>query len=219
MQNQDLSHPCPLCLHTQTVAYFADQNRDYLRCPSCGLVFVPQQQWLSTEAEKAEYDLHENNPEDPGYRKFLSRLADPLMKRLDARQKGLDFGCGASSALPLLLAEQEHQVELFDLYYHNDPALLEQCYDFICASEVIEHLRDPHREFLRLFSMLKPGGWLGIMTKLVLDRQAFAYWHYIRDLTHICFYSRETLFWLATEYGAKLDFAADDVILLQKREG
>lgn len=219
MQNDHQSPVCPLCLQEQSSPFFSDRSRSYLCCAVCQLIFVPRQFWLSNEAEKAEYDLHENDPRDPGYRKFLTRLATPLTERLAPGKKGLDFGCGEGSALPLLLTEQGHQVAQFDIYYHNRPELLEQSYDFICATEVVEHLRCPHSEFLRLFSILKPGGWLGIMTKLAHDRQAFGNWHYIRDLTHICFYTRETFTWLAQKYQADLEFVADDVILLQKSEG
>lgn len=218
MQHATLRQQCPLCHKQQSIPYYADGNRDYLCCPCCQLVFVPQQFWLSHTAEKAEYDLHENTPLDPGYRAFLGRLTTPLAERLPPGAKGLDFGCGANSALPILLAEQGYQVELFDPYYHNQPEHLARAYDFICATEVVEHLREPASEFERLFSILKPNGWLGIMTKQVRDRQAFGNWHYIRDLTHICFYSRATFRWLATKFAAELEFVGHDVILFRKRE-
>jgi 2-polyprenyl-3-methyl-5-hydroxy-6-metoxy-1,4-benzoquinol methylase len=89
-------------------------------------------------------------------------------------------------------------------------------YDFICATEVVEHLRDPNKDFAALFKMLNPGGWLGIMTKLVIDKHAFSQWRYIRDMTHICFYSHSTFEYLAHRFNAKLNFAANDVILLYR---
>lgn len=139
------------------------------------------------------------------------------MEKLETKRQGLDFGCGPGPALSLMLEEQGHQVALFDRHYHNDPAVLEKQYDFICATEVVEHLHEPQKEFARLFALLKKEGWLGIMTKLVLDRQAFSRWHYIRDLTHICFYSRDTFEYLARHFNAELSFRDKDVILLQKK--
>ena len=41
-------------------------------------------------------------------------------------------------------------------------------------------------------ALLKPGGWLGLMTSSIDDAR-FANWHYRRDLTHVVFYRAETL--------------------------
>ncbi len=188
-----------------------------MRCLHCMLVFVPKRNWLSSEDEKAIYDLHENNSQDRGYRQFLSRLSVPLLERLDPKQRGLDFGCGPGPALSTLLQAQGHKVDLYDPFYYDDPSVFDKTYDFICATEVVEHLRYPQKVFSDLFGMLKPGGWLGIMTKLVLDHRAFLQWHYIRDLTHVCFFSRATFDYVAQRFNADIQFIAKDVILLNKK--
>ncbi|SHJ45339.1 Methyltransferase domain-containing protein [Malonomonas rubra DSM 5091] len=206
---------CPLCFCTDTTPYFENKHRPYLLCSACRLVFVPPRFHLSSSAEKAEYDLHHNDPADSGYRKFLSRLTDPLQERIAAGSSGLDFGCGPGPALAEMLTEAGHKVALYDPYYQPDTSVLEQDYDFICATEVVEHLRTPADEFRQLFSLLRPGGILAIMTKLVRNQQAFAGWHYIRDLTHICFYSRDSFRWLAQHYAAEVEFIGADVILLR----
>ncbi|MBW2176400.1 MAG: methyltransferase domain-containing protein [Deltaproteobacteria bacterium] len=216
MKANSEKHHCPLCGSEASVLFFVDKFRSYFRCPGCELVFVPRSYWLSTAAEKATYDLHKNAAGDPGYRRFLSRLSAPLLEKLETRQKGLDYGCGPGPALPTMLAEHGHHMDLYDPFYYNDPAVFSKTYDFICATEVVEHLRDPDREFSSLFRMLRPGGRLGIMTKLVIDQEAFSRWHYIRDLTHICFYSRSTFEYLARRFNAGLDFVAHDVILMNK---
>ena len=74
----------------------------------------------------------------------------------------------------------------------------------------------PGEELARLWSLLRPGGWLGVMTKLVRDRDAFARWHYKNDPTHIVFFSITTWRWWAVQAGAALTFIGDDVMLLQK---
>jgi 2-polyprenyl-3-methyl-5-hydroxy-6-metoxy-1,4-benzoquinol methylase len=208
---------CPLCGGEDIDPFYKNDNRTFLSCLNCQLVFVPKHHWLSTEDEKATYDLHENDPQDLRYRRFLSRFVTPLVEKLTPGQKGLDFGCGPGPTLSILLAEQGQQVDLFDPFYHNDPSVFDKEYDFICATEVVEHLRDPKRVFSALFKMLKPGGWLGMMTKQVKDRHAFRQWHYIRDLTHICFYRQRTFEYLAQRFGADLDIVADDVILLNRK--
>ncbi len=217
MRTQCYSPHCPLCRCGDVDPFYEDENRMYLNCLNCKLVFVPKCYWLSAEEEKATYDLHENDPQDPGYRQFLSRLIRPLVEKLDSNQKGLDFGCGPGPTLSVLLEEQGHQLDLYDPFYYNDLSLLEKKYDFICATEVVEHMHDPEREFAALFKMLKRDGWLGLMTKLVIDQQAFRQWHYIRDLTHICFYSLSTFKYLAQKFNAELNVVADDVILLNRK--
>jgi len=216
------THPtprCPLCREIGTELFFADDIRTYLRCSHCRLVFVPKRFWLDADEERAVYALHRNAPDDPGYRQFLSRLSIPLSQRLETGSHGLDFGCGPGPALAAMLAEHGHRTDLFDPFFVDDRAVFTRRYDFICATEVVEHLRDPDREFTTLFSLLKPKGWLGIMTKRVIDRNAFSRWHYIRDPTHICFYSRATFAYLARRFHAEYEVVDKDVIVMRKIEG
>jgi len=179
-------------------------------------VFVPPRFHLSAEAERAEYDRHENAEDDPGYRRFLGRLVAPLTARVPPPAAGLDFGCGPGPALAAMLREAGYRMAVYDPFYAPDPSVLVPGWDFITATEVVEHLRRPGEELQRLVGLLRPGGWLGIMTKLVLDRERFATWHYIRDPTHIGFFSRATFAWWAEAEGLEPVFAADDVILLRR---
>ncbi len=207
---------CSLCAAPDVVDYWRDRRRSYRQCTRCRLVFVPPEHHLAPSAERAEYDLHQNNPDDPGYRRFLSRLAEPLLERLAENARGLDFGCGPGPALAGMLQEAGHEVSLFDVFYAPDPAVFQRQYDFVTATEVVEHLARPGEELARLWSLLRPGGWLGVMTKLVRDRDAFAGWHYKNDPTHISFFSIATWRWWAAPVDAALTFLGDDVMLLQK---
>lgn len=207
---------CPLCLSKDSVFFYEDGKRPFYRCPTCSLVFVPPPHFLSPAAEKAEYDLHQNNPSDQGYRRFLGRLFLPMQERLAPNSFGLDFGSGPGPTLSVMFEEAGHRMAIYDLFYARETAVFTQTYDFITATEVVEHLHQPRMELERLWSLLKPGGTLGIMTKLVIGRAAFAKWHYKNDLTHVCFFSRETFTWLAMQWQAKLDFWHNDVVLLCK---
>jgi 2-polyprenyl-3-methyl-5-hydroxy-6-metoxy-1,4-benzoquinol methylase len=180
-------------------------------------VFVPPEWYLSREAELAQYQLHRNDVADVGYRQFLSRLMLPLIAKLTPGACGLDFGCGPGPALAHMLRESGFEVALYDSFFAPDASVLEaRSYAFICATEVVEHLHHPGRELERLWSLLQPGGYLGIMTKLVSDKTAFANWHYKNDPTHVCFFSRDTWRWWALEHDASLDIIGADVILLQR---
>ncbi len=212
---------CPLCSGLKIVPYHRDKNRAYLRCGTCKLVFVPAEHHLPAIDEKAEYDLHDNQPNDPGYRKFLNRLFAPLNEHLNPMSRGLDFGCGPGPALSLLFREAGHTVALYDLFYAPDKSVLSDTYDFITLSEVAEHLSKPGKELDQLWTRLQPGGWLGIMTKRVRDLNAFKSWHYITDPTHICFFSEPTFHWIADRWTlmgtpARVIFVGDDVVLFKK---
>jgi len=207
---------CPLCLSDATRPFYQDKNRNYLRCSVCQLVFVPKQFHLNAADEQAQYDHHENDPNDSGYRKFLGRLADPLLQRLTSNSQGLDFGCGPGPCLSVMLEEQGHSMDLFDLYYANNSSVFERQYDFITATEVVEHLSQPMVELQRLWALIKTGGYLGLMTKLVEDADKFANWHYKTDPTHISFFSQQSFAYLGQQWGSAPTIIGADVIIFQK---
>ncbi len=211
-------HRCPLCKTETREEYYRDRRRHYLICRCCQLVFVPSALYLSEADEKAAYDHHQNSPADVEYRRFLSRLFLPLNNRLAPNSHGLDFGSGPGPTLSIMLEEVGHTMTLYDHFYAKNPiALQEQSYDFITATEVIEHLHDPATILPMLWNLLKPGGHLGFMTKLVRDQKAFATWHYKNDLTHVCFFSTFTFEWLADQWHAELEFFHNDVMVFRKQ--
>lgn len=210
---------CPLCKLHNIKKFYQGKRRTYLYCQNCGLVFVPSSYFLSEEDEKARYNQHCNSPEDTGYRQFLSRIFNPLQKLLPKGSHGLDFGSGTGPTLSRMLEEAGHTVDIYDYYFANNISVFDKRYDFITTTEVVEHLKDPHMELNRLWDCVKDGGRLGIMTKLVLNYDAFTRWHYKTDPTHISFYSRETFTWLAGVWGAGVDFVDTDVILFHKQTG
>jgi SAM-dependent methyltransferase len=223
---------CPLCKTPGARWMCRDEARDYFRCGTCGLVFVPPTQFVSPEAEKTRYDLHQNSPQDAEYRKFLNRLLAPMCERLAPGSRGLDFGSGPAPTLSLMFQERGHSMAIYDPFYARDSSVLEHKYDFITLTEVVEHLHEPGKELDRLWSILKPGGLLGIMTRMPsedcrmangtesasrINVESFVRWHYRNDLTHICFYSQSAFEWLAARWHAELTFADKDVILLSKK--
>ena len=147
----------------------------------------------------------------------LDRLQNRLLRSLTlGTTVAVDFGSGPGPALSVMFEEIGHAMELFDMFYAPDTKPLQQQYDFVTASEVVEHLHHPRRELDMLWSCLKSAGWLGIMTKRVIDREAFSRWHYKNDPTHVLFFSIETFRWLADHWGARLSVHADDVVLFEK---
>lgn len=208
---------CPLCQQPKLQPFHQDKFRDYMRCENCALVSVPNEFLLSATAEKAIYDQHENDANDLGYRKFLSRALDPVLARIDTNAKGLDFGCGPGPTISVMAAEQGIEMSNYDLYYFNQPELLAKQYEFVTMTEVIEHVADAKALLVKLDSLLKPGSLLLIMTKRVTDVLAFSRWHYKNDLTHINFYATETFEWIAAHYSWELEVLGNDVVLFTKR--
>lgn len=207
---------CPLCGKTSNQLHFADGKRQYRRCNVCDLLFVPPKFFLSPAAEKAEYDLHQNSPHDQHYRDFLSQLYLPMMARITPNSRGLDFGSGPGPTLSVMFEESGHEMTLFDHFYAPGGAALNQQYDFITASEVVEHLHDPGKEMRRLWQCLKPGGLLGIMTQLWSEQPSLAEWRYKDSASHVSFFSRKTMTWLGQHLGAKEHIIDRNVTIFQK---
>jgi len=114
------------------------------------------------------------------------------------------------------MQESGHQVQVYDPYYFPDPSYLKQQYDFVTTTEVLEHLNTPKNSIELLISLIKPGGYLGIMTKRVKDQASFANWHYIRDPTHISFFSIATFKYLSQVYPLAQIKTGKDIIIFQK---
>lgn len=215
--NGNVRLSCPLCRSAESCGYFyTDKFREFYRCTVCDLIHVPPSQRLSSAAVRAEYDKHQNSPSDHGYRLFLSRLFIPVCERIQPGSLGLDFGSGPGPTLSVMFEEMGHTVNLFDPFYAPDKKVLQSCYDFITASEVVEHLHNPLSELALLWSILNPGGLMGIMTKLALDKVRFSTWHYKNDPTHICFFSFQTMEWLAEKLQAEFMPFGKDVFLFRK---
>ncbi|MCL7944149.1 class I SAM-dependent methyltransferase [Marinobacter sp. ATCH36] len=207
---------CPVCESHALVPFQTINATRYHRCTACEATVMDEADWLDEQEEKAIYDLHDNNPQDEGYRRFLSKLTNPLLERLRAGDRGLDFGCGPGPALAVMLREAGMDMALYDPFFCPDESVLEQQYDFITCTEVVEHLHRPAEVFRQLDRLMAAGSWLGVMTCFQTDDERFANWHYRRDPTHIVFYRRATLEWLAGAHGWTLDIPAKDVALFQK---
>lgn len=189
----------------------------YWRCPSCQLTFLDPADWLDRDAERAVYELHQNSEQDAGYRAFLWTFAKPVLQRLEPASKGLDFGCGPGPLLASMLEDAGHDVALYDPFFAADAKVLERRYDFVVATETVEHFQRPGDEFRRLNELLRPGGLLGLMTCFQTDDDAFAAWHYRRDPTHVVFYREHTMRFLAQRYGWVCDIPRKNVVLFQKQ--
>lgn len=209
-------HYCSVCHKSPLTEFARVGTRLYRRCDHCGATLMDPENWLSPKEERDVYRLHDNAVDDDGYRRFLGKLAKPLLELLTPGSKGLDFGCGPGPALAAMLEEQGMNVARYDPAFFPDDSVFGQQWDFITSTEVIEHLRDPLGVFHQLDTMLRPGGVLGVMTCFQTDDSRFANWHYRRDPTHIVFYREQTLQWLADHLEWSLAIPRKDVAIFRK---
>ncbi len=211
---------CPLCDFDNAHFFWhggkASHDRDFYLCDRCDLVFVPERFFISREDEKEAYLQHNNEIYDPAYRRFLSNLYNEIKPHLKPDSSGLDFGAGPGPALAHMMKEDGYDVQMYDPFFSASAKPLEDTYDFVTCTETLEHLREPRRDLDRLNSLLKSPGWLRVMTGMLDDRAEFPSWYYHRNPTHVCFYSRVTMKWIAQKYLWSVYFPAANVTLFHK---
>jgi len=209
---------CPLCHDCDHIEYSQDKTRPYLQCQNCALIFVRSKDLLGPKEEKERYSTHQNDFKDQGYRDFLYRLLTPLKEVLIPNSQGLDFGCGPGPAISHYMGEEGYSVSNYDPYFANDLSTLETTYDFLTCTEVIEHIYDVKEAFKQMVELVKDKGVVGIMTQFPPEEQSqFSSWWYKNDPTHVRFFSKNTLNFMANEYNLEVEFHGKSVAIFKKR--
>ena len=207
---------CPICSGTNVFSFQLIGSIEYFRCKTCLGLFTDPETRLSPVEEKERYSLHNNDVDDPDYRKFLSKLYDPLIKKLKKESRGLDYGCGPGPALASMLREAGFSVDIYDPYFFPDESYRDKEYDFITCTEAAEHFYEPQKEFNKLDQVLADKGILGIMTNFYEDTINFEDWYYRKDPTHVVFYTVKTLQCIAEERSWKADIQSKNVVFFKK---
>ena len=211
---------CPLCTSSNCTHFHTDKKREFLRCQTCKLVFILPAYLPSIREEKSEYDKHENEFNDTGYIVFLERalkcIPENVMPNERKEKSALDFGCGPSPVLAILLEELGYSSSFYDPFYFNHCKPLSQRYDLITCTEAIEHFHQPRNEWKQFMRLLAPGGVLVCMTKRVISAERFSHWHYKNDPTHVSFFSEDTFSYLALKSNLSVSFPLPDVAVFRK---
>lgn len=156
---------------------------------------------LNADREKARYETHNNDVNNPGYQKFVEPIVSAVLSDFSPEQRGLDFGAGPGPVISSLLQKRDYNIVQYDPFFANNPELLQEKYDYIVCCEVIEHFYHPADEFRRLHDLLTGGGKLFCMTMLYDDQIDFTKWFYKNDETHVFFYRAQTLAWIEKNLG------------------
>jgi cyclopropane fatty-acyl-phospholipid synthase-like methyltransferase len=207
---------CIVCNHQSTESFQTSDDKIYWNCQFCFAKFLDPSLYLESSVEKERYLAHNNSIDDETYRAFLSRLTTPLKEKLSAGDQGLDFGCGHGPALADMLEGDGFAVDLYDPFFFPDKKIFLNQYNFITCTETAEHFHHPYQEFNTLDNLLKPGGWLGLMTCFLTPDQEFETWYYRRDSTHVTFYAEKTFEVIAAQRNWQYEITSKDIVLLHK---
>jgi SAM-dependent methyltransferase len=190
----------------------------YTQCDRCGLISKNPECFQDFASQKERYDLHENDAENVGYRDYFQRFLEFVLPQAGEVRTALDFGCGASTLLADMLAEEGIDCDYYDPIYAPDDAYRRRHYDLILSVEVFEHLHRPDETFTHLVERLNPGGFLAIRTEFHPDDiERFLGWYYRMDSTHVVFFRPETFRYLAQRNGCLyLGDNGKNMLLIQK---
>ncbi len=201
---------CPLCRNEADWV----SGTEFLLCRECQGFFRHVRYLPNHEQEKARYETHNNDVDDPGYRAFVSPIVSAVLRDFTPNHSGLDFGAGPGPVISKLLGEKGFNIVQYDPFFHNHTALLEDSYDYIVCCEVIEHFRSPDREFQLLKRLLKPQGRLYCMTHLYSTGMELDDWYYTKDPTHVFIYQPTTLEWIRRNHGFSSCIIQDRLVTL-----
>jgi|LGOV01.1.fsa_nt_gb SAM-dependent methyltransferase len=209
---------CKICSANTHLLEDSQIKVTYSVCDECGFIYKNLEHHPNIEAEQKEYMNHNNSFESLGYVKMFENFINDFIEPLNITGKVLEFGSGPGPVLKELLLRKGYNVFDFDPFFNPNKEYLDNKYDLITSTEVIEHFSQPLEEFAHLNALLNPNGYLVIMTGLnVLSEEKFLKWWYRRELTHISFYSIKTLEFIAKTTGYKLvNHNSKNVVVFQK---
>ena len=208
---------CIVCKSNFTNKFVVIDQKTYWECNTCFAKFLDKNHYIDKKSEEKHYLKHENYINDRRYQKFLSKLYNPLKKKLSENDYGLDYGCGHGPALAHMIKSDGFNVDLYDPFFYPNKKVFQKKYNFITCTEVVEHFYNPFNEFKILDNLLKSDGWLGIMTSFFNDKLSFKNWYYRRDPTHVVFYSLQTFEFIASENKWECYFEKKNIVLMRKK--
>ena len=172
----------------------------FYKCNNCDGIFRPKHTFLTTEEEKSHYENHNNDVFDERYQTFVSPIVEAVLYDFTSEDKGLDFGSGTGPVIAKILTDKGFQVRNYDLFFANEPSLLNEKYNYVSCCEVMEHFHQPYKEFELLKSILLPKGKLYCKTEVFNNQKPFENWYYKDDFTHVFIYQPKTLEWIKSEF-------------------
>ncbi|MBI3154355.1 MAG: class I SAM-dependent methyltransferase [Burkholderiales bacterium] len=204
---------CLVCGSTSRAQRFVQRGYPVYRCLGCGLQFV----WPTPTAQELSDHYARNYAVSleryaAARERNIARIAElerwrPERGRLLevgaayghslalARDMGWDVAGVELSGAAAAYAREHFGLEVFGSDLGEAP-LEPGSFDAAILWHVLEHSRDPKAQILRLASLLRPGGVLGIRVpnaESFGSRVAGVWWPWMCPPTHLWFFSRSTL--------------------------
>lgn len=179
-------------------------------------MFVEPSYLPSLEEERERYLKHQNTDEDNGYAEHLLRKISVLDLENYKGGKALDFGCGHTPVLARLLKARGVNCVSYDPLFFADLELLDSSYNLITCIEVAEHFHSAFASFQLINRLLAPNGTLLLGTHFLEDSIQLSTWWYARDATHVGFFRRQTIDWLAKKFNWKSEYLSEQLCVLRK---
>lgn len=208
---------CKLCGTSTLLIKNPKTDKTYHKCSECEYIFMDEEFYIDESRERLHYDKHHNSFACLGYVEMFERLIAEFVP-LENIETALDFGCGEGEVLPILLEKNGVRCDRHDLFYFPKKVYEDKSYDLIVSTEVIEHLEKPLQVLEMLSSHLKQNAYLLLMTRFhPQNDKEFLEWFYIRDITHIGFFSLKTFEYLAKKLSLEiLKHNSKNTILFRK---
>ncbi len=178
----------------------------YYRCQNCDFIFLDEEYYMDEQEQVHHYRQHNNSLDNKGYVDFLTGFIRTAgIDRLTGINNALDFGCGPGPVLKVLLERLGMDVDIYDPFFFPEKVFEDKQYDLITCTEVLEHLQDPLATLALLESLLKENGVLAVMTLFHTTAHDFGKWWYLKDPTHVCFYSPRTFEWIQDNFNFTIE--------------
>lgn len=211
---------CPFC-RKSNLYLINDRTNSYWRCKNCKGVVRDKSFLLPAEEQKKRYLCHNNDVNDPGYKKFLKDFILPVIEDAEKDfsiiqtpvKRIIDYGCGpiklkSFSNLNCIISDMINENKStnknffasdctllqWDPFFYANLKAFEYPADLVCCLEVVEHFENTRDDFKCLANTCRVGGIVVIGTMLVPESdEDFKKWWYKSDATHVSFFSLESL--------------------------
>ena len=199
---------CTVCDSlTHPIQYVTKRSKTtYHRCLSCGFTVKDPADILPVQDEFSLYQQHNNSISNQGYVRFLSDFIHQAVLPFARGKSCLDYGSGPEPVLKQIL-ERDHgcAVAIYDKFYAPARIFEGKTYDLITCTEVLEHIRDPLEVFAVFRKAMHELSVLSLMTWFRPKSDSeFLRWSYIRDATHIAFYTMDAVQRIADQFDMRI---------------
>lgn len=203
---------CIICEHVTHILQHPKARSKYHACSTCGFISKDSDYHVSMEEEFKVYETHENSIEDERYvaffEKFLNAAVFPFV---NGGKEAFDFGSGPSPVLAELMErDYGYDYTIYDKFYAPEKRYTGKKFDLITSTEVMEHIANPYPVFEELSDLLKEDSIFSVMTLFPpKDNENFFSWRYMRDETHLSFYTPKVMEILAEKVGLLIIYCDD----------